>query len=80
MSSEEAWYDQCTSSLSKKAEEQAQSNQGLEGEKVMIKYGMYALVPEFMTSLTAVAARLGTWTESNNHSMENPLDDVEYEG
>ena len=47
-------------SLSEIAEEQARSNQGLEGEKVIKEYGMYALIPESMTSPTAVAARSGS--------------------
>ena len=37
-------------SLSEIAEEQARSNQGLEGEKVIKEYGIYSLIPEPMTS------------------------------
>ena len=50
----------CAPSLSEIAEEQARSNQGLEREKVIKEYGMYALIPESMTSPTAVAARSGS--------------------
>ena len=61
MSSEgEARYDRCAPSLSEIAEEQARSNQGLEGEKVVKEYGMYALIPESTTSPTAVATRSGS--------------------
>ena len=36
------------------------SSQGLEGEKVIKEYLIYALIPESTTSPTAVAARSGS--------------------
>ena len=66
----ENWYDRCAPSLSEIAEEQARSNQGLEGEKVIKEYGMYALIPESMTSPTAVAARSGSRVRKQLSSHE----------
>ena len=76
--------------LSKIAEEQARSNQGLEGEKIIKEYGIYALIPESMT-----LPGQDHESETNNHSTENlrescsyqhtgrsqsVIDDVEWEG
>ena len=58
-------------SLSEIAEEQAQTNQRLEGDKVIKNYGMYALIPESMTSQVQLLPGQDHESESSNHSMEN---------
>ena len=56
----EDWYNQNAHSQACTARKQAWSNQGLEGEKVLMEKGTYTSIPEAMTSITSGATIPGS--------------------